>query len=107
MQHRHSKLDFNTETKELTGETYYAREWIKSLGGKWNPTNKSWVIEDDNFLENDSVQYAIELRAKEIEAATVQTQSKQVVGEKLVNGNDGFYKIVKYSDGTQKKLFVG
>lgn len=37
----------------LLGETYTSRDRIKSLGGKWNDTQKYWSISTDNTSIED------------------------------------------------------
>lgn len=40
---------------EIVGNTYPVKEQLKALGARWNPTNKSWMVDDDVAHEAQAI----------------------------------------------------
>lgn len=121
MTHKKSTITIDTKTGDIYGDTYAMKEIIKSdLYATWDNGRKVWHSNNLGDTINEFRQYlarcynlvAIEDdepvdEAKEAEATTETKTGKIVSHTRLVNGNDGFYQIVYYTDGTSKKMFVG
>ena len=70
------EVTLNTDTNELTGDTFKIKKEIKSMwSGKWNSENKSWVIDAERFLLNSNV-VECEKQVKEGSKATNKNQNK-------------------------------
>ena len=52
-------LIFNTDVKNLviSGKTFYVRDAIKALGGKWNPASSSWTL--PLSCDNDELRFTL------------------------------------------------
>lgn len=133
MTNKKSTITLDTVTGDISGDTYSMREIIKSdLYATWDKVRKVWHSDNlDDTIEKyrSYLTRCYKLEAVEeptteaVEAAdvkpdattnttksTVSTESqntKTVAHTELVNGNDGFYQVVRYTDGTIRKVFVG
>lgn len=109
-----NKIKINTETGMITGSTYSIKERIKEdFYAKWNSEAKAWENKNlDAVIEKykEYLERVWHLKAVESDG-TAATDSKKadkkIVDRELVNGNDGFYEILTYSDGSTRKVFVG
>lgn len=122
-----NEITLDTETGDIYGSTYGMKEIIKSdLYATWDKTRKVWhsdnlantinefrnyltrcyklgaIVADEPVIEDDEAE-----PATETVKVTKPRTAKTVSHTKLVNGNDGFYQIVYYTDGTTRKVFVG
>lgn len=124
MTYRHNEITLNTETGDITGNTYQMKQIIKDdLYATWDAARRVW--HSDNLaetiekyrdyltrlykLEAEIVEVAVEADTSTTETAVVETTSatKAITSQKLVNGEDGFYQVIHYTDGTSRKIFVG
>jgi hypothetical protein len=124
MTYRHNEITLNTETGDITGNTYQIKQIIKDdLYATWDAARRVW--HSDNLaetiekyrdyltrlykLEAEIVEVAVEADTSTTETAVVETTSatKAITSQKLVNGEDGFYQVIHYTDGTSRKIFVG
>lgn len=98
----------DTATGIVTGQTYHARRFLKdNFDAKWNGDTRQWTVNIEKFnseLERYADYYKKYIVSKCTNASTV---AKTIVSKKLVNGNDGFYSLITYSDGTTEKVFIG
>lgn len=105
----YEEFTINGETGVVTGKTYNARKFLKeNFDAKWNPSEKHWTIEPAKLEEE--LRNCARYYEKYIVSKTENTKAeveKTIVSEELVNGYDGFYRHVVYSDGTKKRIFVG
>lgn len=112
---KRGSLMLDTETGDISGDTYNCKETIKSdLYATWDAARKVWHSDKlaDTIAEyNDYLTRVYHLKAVEAAPATEEAshsaQSKEIAYNELVNGNDGFYKVVHYTDGSSKKFFIG
>lgn len=127
MSYGRNEITLDTATGDIYGDTYGMKEIIKSdLYATWDKTRKVWHSDKLVNTINDFRDYltrCYKLEAVEVEepiveaepaiettktAKTTKTRTAKTVSRtKLVNGNDGFYQIVYYTDGTVRKVFVG
>jgi hypothetical protein len=73
---------------------------VKRYGATWNPTAKTWTLPADyiaSWIDNIIVE----------DTAAETPAEKTIVSSNLINGDDGFYTINTWSDGTKTKSFVG
>lgn len=134
---RNESFTVNSITGEVTGQTYAAKEFLKdNFNAKWNKEAKQWTVDVKKFndelskyadyykkyivdvtetaedkvsedAEVEEVTESVEV-AESVEAVKTAIQpTRTIVSEKLVNGNDGFYNRVTYSDGKIEYHFVG
>ena len=98
----------DTTTGAVTGKTYNAKEFLKdNFNATWNKDTKQWTVDVDKFnfeLEKYADYYKKYIVSK---STNVSASIKAIASKKLVNGNDGFYSLVTYTDGTTKKIFIG
>lgn len=102
------KID--TVTGIVTGKTYNAKEFLKdNFDGEWDKENRQWTVNTDK-LNEELTKYA-DYYKKYIVSKTENTApvkaAKEIASKRLVNGNDGFYSIVTYTDGTTDRVFIG
>lgn len=115
MSMKRGNLNLDTETGDISGDTYNCKETIKSdLYATWDAARKVWHSDKlaDTLVEyNEYLTRVYHLKVVEAAPATAETtetaQSKETAYDELVNGNDGFYKVVHYTDGSCKKFFIG
>ncbi|OUP45778.1 hypothetical protein [Pseudoflavonifractor sp. An187] len=123
-------ITIDTKTGDIYGDTYAMKEIIKSdLYATWDNVRKVWHSDNLDETINEFRQYLTRCYKLEVVDAeelseeaddsseakatteTVKTAeahaNKTVSHTRLVNGNDGFYQIIYYTDGTSKKMFVG
>lgn len=94
----------------VTGKTYNAKEFLKdNFDAEWDGANKQWTVNTDK-LNDEFTKYA-DYYKKYIVSKTENTApvkaAKEIASKRLVNGNDGFYSIVTYTDGTTDRVFIG
>nr|DAZ13282.1 MAG TPA: hypothetical protein [Caudoviricetes sp.] len=98
----------DTTTGIVTGTTYHARDFLKdNFNAKWNKDSKQWTVDTEKFnseMEKYSDYYKKYIVSKSTNASTA---VKTIASKQLVNGNDGFYSIVTYTDGSAEKVFIG
>ncbi len=98
----------NTETGEIKGKTYNAKEFIKrNFNAKWNPTAKAWVADAEELKKEftDCADYYdkyIVEDSKEGKAAI-----DEIISKELVNRVDGFYSRNTHASGRVTYSFVG
>ena len=117
-------ITVNTETGEIAGKTYNAKDWIKrNFEAKWNKEKKVWVADTEVIkkeLENTRYyeKYIVsnpESKAEKpnTEKAEDAVQEKkienddEIIEEELVNGYDGFYVVRTWKSGKRTKHFIG
>lgn len=111
-------ITIDTKTGDIYGDTYAMKEIIKSdLYATWDNVRKVWRSDNLGETINEFRQYLTrcyklavvdaEEPSEEADDSSEAHANKTVSHTRLVNGNDGFYQIVYYTDGTSKKMFVG
>ena len=124
MTYGRNEITLNTVTGDISGDTYGMRDVIKNdLYATWDRDRRVWhsdklgetVKEFCAYLTRCHKLTAVEETESETETASVEEEAKPatdirtkaVSRTELVNGNDGFYQVVYYTDGTSRKVFVG
>ncbi len=118
----------NTETGEISGRTYNAKDWIKrNFGATWNKEKKVWMADPaeikEELTKNASYyeKYIIsdpeetkevskqEIKEKKHNESTekIEESNDEIVDESLVNRYDGFYKKTTYKSGKVTYSFIG
>lgn len=118
----------NTETGEISGRTYNAKDWIKrNFGATWNKEKKAWTADPaeikEELTKNASYyeKYIIsdteetkevskqEIKEKKHNESTekIEENNDEIVDESLVNRYDGFYKKTTYKSGKVTYSFIG
>ena len=115
MNRRNDTITLDTENGNITGGTYGMKDVIKSdLDATWNPEMKLW--NSDKLAEtvekyHDYLSRCYNLKPVKVETMTATSSSsvscKEIVRKELVNGNDGFYQIIYFADGSTKRCFIG
>lgn len=105
------KETFTVDTASgiVTGKTYHAKEFLKdNFNAKWNNDSKQWTVDVDKF-NSELKNYADYYKKYIIKNNNADAAStlKTVASKKLVNGNDGFYSHITYTDGTSERVFIG
>ena len=110
MRYRNNEIKIDTDLGVITGNTYQMRDIIKSdLYATWDAKERVWV--SDNLAEtiNNYKEYltrCYNLSEYSNDPAATETTAKEISRE-LVNGSDGFYLLVRYSNGNCRKVFAG
>ena len=105
-------ITVNTETGEIAGKTYNAKDWIKrNFDAKWDREKKVWIAAPEVIkqeLENTKYyeKYIVNDSNGREEAGKKENTDK-VIDEELVNGYEGFYVIRTYESGKKEKRFIG
>lgn len=93
----------NAQTGIVTGKTYNSRNFLKdNFKAVWDGTSRQWTV--------DVVKFNAELdkHSNYYKKYIVEEKScKAIKSKELVNGNDGFYSHIAYTDGTSEYVFVG
>lgn len=111
MSRRNDTITLDTETGNITGGTYEMKDVIKNdLYATWNPDLRVWHNDDLQSVIDKYGEYlhrCYGLKAAEEPVKAESGKALEIIDKQLVNGNDGFYMIYTYSDGSTKKVFVG
>ena len=104
-------ITLDTESGNITGGTYGMKEIIKDdLYATWNPDMRLWhsdKLADTIEKYNAYLSRVYSLRQVETETASNSVYTKKITRKELVNGNDGFYQIIYFADGSTKRCFIG
>lgn len=97
---RHDSFTVNTLTGVISGKTYTAKEFIKSnFKAIWDGTINCWIT-DPEVLKKEITENARYYKKYVVD-------NGEIVDNKLINCNDGFYSRVTYSSGKVEYAFVG
>jgi len=111
MSRRNDTITLDTETGNITGGTYGMKDIIKNdLYATWNPDLRVWHNDDLQSVIGKYSEYlrrCYGLKSAEVSNQAESGKALDIIDKQLVNGNDGFYMIYTYSDGSHKKVFVG
>lgn len=111
MRRRNDTITLDTETGNITGGTYGMKDVIKNdLYATWNPDLRVWHNDDLQSVIDEYSEYlhrCYGLKSAEVSNQAESGNALDIIDKQLVNGNDGFYMIYTYSDGSHKKVFVG
>ena len=108
---RNEIITVNTETGEISGKTYNAKDWIKrNFEAKWDKEKKVWVADIkviEKELENTRYYGKYIVSVSDEKDAGSNEPNDEVIEEKLVNGYDGFYVVKTWKSGKETRHFVG
>ena len=108
---RNEIITVNTETGEISGKTYNAKDWIKrNFDPKWDKEKKVWVADIkviEKELENTRYYGKYIVSVSDEKDAGSNEPNDEVIEEKLVNGYDGFYVVKTWKSGKKTRHFVG
>lgn len=99
----------DAQTGKVTGSTYNAKQFLKdNFNAKWDPEAREWTV-DVNKFNSELESYPDYYRKYIVEeiVSSPAKAAKEIVYQKLVNRNDGFYSYVEYTDGTHEYIFIG
>lgn len=98
--------------KEMTYEQYYAKYIVSKEEDVIEVEEENTGIEEVETTEaaankdNEIIELIAKVKAK-ADARAKAKATKEVANEKLVNGDDGFYWVTYYKDGTRSSFFCG
>lgn len=117
----------NTETGEISGKTYPAKDWIKrNFEAKWNKEDKVWMADPElikeeltknaHYYEKYIVSEDDEEEVKEVETTKEEVKEEikvedkeddEIIEKELINRNDGFYYKETYKSGKVTYTYCG